>query len=254
MRELERVYEETRDRIVDLVAGCDDRQSFTTVPATPEWSVRDVVAHLSGLCADVLNGNVAGAATAQWTQSQVDARRGSSLADLLGEWSVVGPKIAAIADDFPGRYGPQLVTDISVHEQDLRGTLGRPGARDSAGIAIGLQFLVSTFVQPGASALGLDPLVIRADGRSWIVGCGPSRRGNPEEAIAEALMSADPSPIPEVPPVGTLKVDPYELFRAVTGRRSSSQIVRYDWTADPAPYLPVFELAHFSMREADLLE
>lgn len=254
MRALEGAYEQTRARIVDLVAALDDREASQVVPATPEWSVHDVVAHLAGLCADVLAGNVAGAATATWTQAQVDARQRATLTELLDEWDAVGPKIAAMADDFPGRYGPQLITDIACHEQDLRGALGKPGARDAEGIDIGVRFLMTTFVQPGAAALGVDPVVVRSDGHSWIVGTGEGPTQDPEDAIGTALLSDEAPEIPPRPPVGTLTVGAFELLRAISGRRSEAQIARYEWTADPRPYLPLFELAHFSMRETDLCE
>ena len=41
------------------------------------------------------------------------------------------------------------------------------------------------------------------------------------------------------PPAGCVTADRYELFRMVSGRRSADRIATYDWTTDPAPYLPV---------------
>jgi hypothetical protein len=68
--ELGTVYEGGRRRILELVADLDDRAVATPVPACPEWSVQDVVAHLTGVCADIMAGNVAGAATDPWTAAQ----------------------------------------------------------------------------------------------------------------------------------------------------------------------------------------
>src|SRR2546423_6899291 len=42
------VYAETRERLRELVAGLSEEELGTNVPATPAWSVRDVVAHLVG--------------------------------------------------------------------------------------------------------------------------------------------------------------------------------------------------------------
>jgi hypothetical protein len=42
------VYAETRESLRDLVAGLSEEELAANVPATPAWSVRDVVAHLVG--------------------------------------------------------------------------------------------------------------------------------------------------------------------------------------------------------------
>src|SRR5438067_8660943 len=126
MRSREALYAEGRTRIVELVAGADPGAAHGEVPACPAWSVHDVVSHLTGLCADILAGNVAGAATDEWTDAQVQARRGRATADVLAEWHTVGPQVAGMLDDFPEPYGRQVVADLAVHEHDIRGALGHP--------------------------------------------------------------------------------------------------------------------------------
>src|SRR5947208_144717 len=153
MRPLEELYEQGRDRVSRLVADADPEALEAPVPSCPAWSVRDVVAHLAGLCTDIVTGNVAGAATDVWTDAQVTGRRGVAFSDVLGEWKTVGPQVAAMLDDFPGHYGPQVITDLAVHEHDIRGALCRPGARESESVAAGLDFLLSTLVYPEATAL-----------------------------------------------------------------------------------------------------
>jgi uncharacterized protein (TIGR03083 family) len=254
MGELGTVYERGRRRIVELVADLDDRAAATPVPACPGWSVHDVVGHLAGVCADIMAGNVAGAATDPWTAAQVDARRGRSFAEILVEWDDVGPQVAAFADDFPGRLGTQFVTDVTAHEHDLRGALGREGPRDSDGVRIGADFLVNVYLHPGASALGLDTLEVRAGDRTWIVGTGDPPTGDIDGASRVALMSTDAIPDLTVTPAGTLDVEEFELFRALTGRRSATQVRRFDWSVDAEPYLPIFGLGPFTIRSTDLVE
>src|SRR5436305_4505296 len=104
-RALEALYLDTRDRVIALLADAGPEAATVSVPACPAWTVKDVVAHLTGLCADVLSGNIAGAATDEWTGAQVDARRQVPLADVVAEWDDLAPKFAAMIDDFPGRYG-----------------------------------------------------------------------------------------------------------------------------------------------------
>src|SRR5437762_367197 len=154
-RPLETVYEETRTRVVALIRdpGSDVAASAAAVavPACPSWSVRDVLAHVTGLYSDIVSGNIGGAATDAWTAAQVEARRSMTIDELLAESDEVGPAA-----------GPE--------------------------------------------------------------------------------------------PVGEISADPFELFRAFTGRRSAAQIRRFGWTVDPEPYLALFDLWPFTIRETDLVE
>jgi hypothetical protein len=147
-----------------------------------------------------------------------------------------------------------MVSDVTAHEHDVRGALGRPGARDSDGVAICLDFLVSVLVHPSMRALGLGPLEVRADDRCWIVGTGDPAEGDPETAWRDALLAPSDRPSPSATPVGTLSGERFELLRALTGRRSARQIRAFDWTVDPEPYLPVFGVGPFTVRANDLSE
>jgi hypothetical protein len=44
------------------------------------------------------------------------------------------------------------------------------------------------------------------------------------------------------------------LFRAFTGRRSPREIERFAWTVAVDPYLPIFGLGPFSIRDTALCE
>lgn len=122
------LYADARSRIVELVRR-DDVDPATVVPATPDWTVGDVVAHLAGVTADVAAGRVKGAATDPWTAQQVAERKGRSLAESLAEWDEhVGALDAVFAIEMAQTM---LVTDVYSHEQDLRGALASPGARDA---------------------------------------------------------------------------------------------------------------------------
>src|SRR5947209_3979434 len=155
MRALETLYEQTRSRITALVVPLGRAAASTPLPACPAWSVHDVVAHMTVACSDILSGNIQGAATDSWTAAQVDARRATPLEELVAEWDEVGPKYAAIIDDFPGQYRRQAIGDVAVHEQDIRGALGRRGARDALAVEVSTDFLITAIVDPGARALGL---------------------------------------------------------------------------------------------------
>jgi hypothetical protein len=86
------------------------------------------------------------------------------------------------------------------------------------------------------------------------VGTDGPPAGEPEAVISAALASAEPEPAPDHNPVGTVAADPFELFRALTGRRSATQIRRFEWTLDPEPYLSMFHLWPFTLRGTNLEE
>src|SRR4051812_18895677 len=251
---LELLYHRTRGRIAGLLAGPAEEAGELVVSACPSWRVRDVLAHLTGLCADVLAGNIAGAATDDWTAAQVEARRDRSVADVLAEWDELAGPFAAMIDQFPGWYGRQVGADITVHEQELRGALGQPGARTAEGMGLALGFLLSGIAHPGGAALGLGPVEVVSADRSWLVGSAGSGAGDPDGAIATVLLSGErPSPTGE-PAVARVAGSPFELCRALTGRRSPDQIRRLEWTGDPSPWLPVFAQGPFTLRTTDLDE
>ncbi|MGH2788480.1 MAG: maleylpyruvate isomerase family mycothiol-dependent enzyme [Actinomycetota bacterium] len=253
MRELGSVYEGVRGRIGELVASLDEAAAARPVPACPTWSVQDVIAHAMGICADIVNGNIEGAATEPWTQAQVEARREWKLGDVLAEWDDVGPKIAGMLDGFSGRYANQIIADLTVHEHDIRGALNEPGHRDSDGVAIGTEFLVTMMIHMGAVVSGAGPLEIRAGDKTWIVGTGEPATGDRDSWREFVAVGESASPL-EKAIVGSVSTSQFELFRATTGRRSAAQICGFDWTVDPDPFLPIFGYGPFTIRPTDLEE
>ncbi|TMK89556.1 MAG: hypothetical protein E6G57_00720 [Actinobacteria bacterium] len=241
VRPLAAIYETARLRLIELVERFDggpEVAGATPVPACPGWTVRDVLAHVTALYGDVVSGNLAGAGTDEWTAAQLDRYRDTPLPALLDEFRRVGPLLAAMLDDFPGRYGNQVVGDLTVHEHDVRGALRRPGARDSLAVAVATEFLIEGIVGE----------------RTWIVGTDEPATGDSATAIANALASGERHQCRGAAPAGTLTAEPFALFRALTGRRSTAQIRAFDWSVDPAPYLMLFSLWPFAARETDLVE
>jgi uncharacterized protein (TIGR03083 family) len=218
------IYAETRGRIVQLVAGRPEGDLDRMVPATPAWRVRDVVAHLTGGCDDILAGRLDGVTTEPWTAAQVDKRKGTPLDAVLAEWAELSPRIEDQLRQF-GEVMGALVADIATHEQDLRGALQQPGARDSAGMDFGLQLLVS-WLDGRLEEHGLG-LRVRAANQEWEVG-----KGAPGATVTAP--------------------DAYELNRALLGRRSRAQVAAWEWDAEPSPYLDAFFT--FPPRDTDLVE
>lgn len=200
-------YVDARTRVVGLVGDLSDGQTATNVPGTPRWTVRELVSHLVGGPSDMLAGNIEGAGGEEWTQAQVEARRGRSISDLLAEWDeAIGPLERAIR---AGHVPAPVTFDVITHEQDLRGALGAEPMPDP----LAVRFVTGGFgarVERVVAEAGLPPLEIRDPECGWCAGSP----GGVSVAASE-----------------------FELFRALTGRRSGRQVSALDWNGDPAPYL-----------------
>ena len=107
-----------------LAAGLHPRtQLATRVPATPGWTVHQVLAHLAGSASDAVAGRMDGAPGEEWTARHVAEREGTAPAALAAELRSTQAAIAASTEDNPR---PAIVWNISVHLADLREALGLP--------------------------------------------------------------------------------------------------------------------------------
>ena len=212
------LYAAAHARICELLADLPDDEFTRGVPATPEWSVGDLLSHLSGAAADHVSGRVAGAGTPEWTAVQVATRRGRPAAAVLDEWRSTLPSLLDVIDARPaGSFAP-LVADIACHEHDLRAALDRPGERHNALVDRALQLAVMA-LGGRLRAAGAPGVRLRAEGTDWEVGDQPVRL--------------------------TVTADRFTVFRMLFGRRSRAQIGRLDWDADPTPVvhlLPLYPL------------
>lgn len=203
-------YAGTRRRTTELLRAADAGVGDRLVPACPEWTVAELVAHMCGVCVDVLAGNIAGAGTDPWTAAQVEAFVGTPLPAILDRWDEVGPQVEVLLPAVPAQSTSQMVFDLTTHEHDLRGALDQPGGRDADAIRVGLGFLL-TAIDGLIREHGLDGLEVTTGDEVLMVGDGDPRV--------------------------QLNAAPFELFRALGGRRTLDEVRALDWSADPAPYL-----------------
>lgn len=206
-------YRGSRARLTALANDLDDGTLAKTVPTCPDWRVKDVYGHLIGLVADVAAGNLEGAGSDPWTQKQVDDRAHHSRAELIAEWDSNGPGIEEMLDGVPPAVGAQIVGDIAAHEMDVYGAVGRTDGRDSDAIALGFQ-RYATALGTRIKEAGLPPLRLKTPEDDLVAGDG----------MAEAEVAASR----------------FELFRALTGRRSADQVRALQWNGDAAPYVAIF--------------
>lgn len=246
------LYREEREQIIELVEVLDDAGVATPVPTCPEWTVREVIAHLAGVCDDVINGNIAGVGSDEWTAAQVAKRAGASMADLLQEWKELGPQIDDIAPQLPGWAGAQLITDTTTHEHDVRMALGAAGNRDSEAVLMGAEMLVLVGLDASVRHHGLAPLAVEVPERRWVVGLPAPEGAEPEapsgaDALLQRIVSTPVGHgVSDAEAATTLTAPAFEVFRALTGRRSLDQVRDLDWHGDPEPYLPAFRFGSFS--------
>ena len=179
----------------DLVASLDDAQMQTPVPACPAWRVHDLLCHLVGLPGDVNAGRIEGAGTDPWTASS--GRRALRQHSRRAARRVGAERRPSVRGDHPHDRPAAPVFDLVVHEQDLRGAIGVPGARDSAGV----RWLVDIALARLASEIdeaNLPALEIAMEDEGFVAGSGDV--------------------------VDRWDIERFELFRSFAGRRSANQL------------------------------
>jgi uncharacterized protein (TIGR03083 family) len=208
------VYGETRAHLLELAQTMDDARAALPVPALPGWTVKDAYAHLTGLCADLLDGRMDGAGDPAWTARQVDERADRTLAEVCTEWAARGPELDEWLRD--ADEPPMFVAyDVWSHEQDILGALGQRGEREDERVqdlaAAALASFNERFLAEGVPAL---------------------------HVVGE--------------PAATLHVDDYDLMRILFGRRSLDQIEAADWDGDESPFVAHLHL--FALPTRDLVD
>jgi uncharacterized protein (TIGR03083 family) len=138
-------YIALRARLINLLRSTPESSGNIVVPCTPEWTVRQLVAHLVGVPEDILAGRMEGVTTDAWTQAQVERYGDLTLTELADLFESSAPKIDSIIHNFPQPIISQFVMDAVTHEQDMRSALGVPGGRDSKAIEVGVGFFLNLF-------------------------------------------------------------------------------------------------------------
>lgn len=210
------LYAQVRKRTSALVADADPE---TVVPCTPEWTIKDVIAHVTGICADLAAGKLEGTGTAAWTAAQVDSRSDKSVAEIIDEWATVGPGIEDVIDSFGELAGKSLLQDVVIHEHDIRCALDQPGARDTKDFAEALNFNLERLARR-ITKEGLPTLKVVVDSQERVLGEGE--------------------------PTATLTTDSWTMLRLLAGRRSRDQIRGLEWDGDPSPWMDRISMYGFA--------
>lgn len=234
MPDLARAYAEARESMTRIARSLDTSGLARPVPACPGWTVKDLVGHVTSIASNLAAGTIPDdlknlaqvwdTDTAQhrelFIDEQLDLQRSRSIDEILSEWESAG----SVVEQMLRGERPQppnapvlaewvIVTDIGVHQHDLRGAVDQPGDRDSLATGLALRSYVEG-MRFRSAIEGIAPLRIRAGTREWITGEGE--------------------------PLATVTADPFDLARAAAGRRSPEQIRAFDWEGDPEPFLTLF--------------
>jgi uncharacterized protein (TIGR03083 family) len=115
------VYRENVDAVTALAEGLSTEQVSCRVPATPDWDVHDVLAHLAGSPADALSGRMDGAPSPDWTARHVGERSARTVDELVAE---IRGSVESVVASLDGNDRPALVWNTAVHHADLHEALG----------------------------------------------------------------------------------------------------------------------------------
>ena len=213
------LYRDTRERLSRLVLGLDDSELAAPVPACPGWSVSDVMYHLVAVVEDVMAGRLTKPPTDAETAAQLARHRGTPVPAVLETWAELAPPFEELIG---GAAVWPAVLDVASHEQDIRGALGRPGARDADVVTVGAEQLL-TLMRPSV------PMRVVCEDLDVRVG--------PDDVERPELV---------------LRTTRFETLRWRLGRRSRAQVQALDWSGDPGAV--VDELFIFGPSPTDIVE
>jgi uncharacterized protein (TIGR03083 family) len=213
-------YLDSARRVQELVTRLDDAILNRRTPACPDWTVRDILAHLAGAAASFGTESFAGVGTEPWTREHVETRRDVALAAVLAEREACTPRLLALAEDSPGWL--PVVHDALTHEADIRGAVGAP--------QLPADVLAAAF-----------PLIARTLPRQL------GKLGN-----VEVVVDGQPHRLGDGEPELVVDTEMFEFWRGWFGRRSPAQLRSWVRTGDAQAFaeaLPVFRA-----RDTDLIE
>ncbi len=207
------MYQVVRAELVKELGELDDASASRLVPACPQWTVKEVVAHISGLNVELVAGvPLASIGSEEATGRQVADRAHLNLQEVVDEWLAIGHYI----DQFfmaDVNAAAALLADLIVHTYDLHELLRQNTAVAATAIPLAAHRYAVRLQKRVADALGLGLTVEFVDG---------------ETCLAPQVEAAD---------LMVLRVPAALFVRGVTGRLRRSEVEAFDWSRDPTALL-----------------
>ena len=198
-------FRATREHITRLVEAHPDAAD-RIVPACPEWTVRDLLAHVIEHCRPA-HGS-----------SSLRPIGALDVPELLDEWAQTGPQVEARMAAGAGGNSAILVMDTFTHELDLRRVVQVPMPADHPAFPTAMGVVLGGF-SASVHGHGVQALRIETEGAQWTAGWGSA--------------------------AATLRAHPLDLYRSLAGRRTHQQIAELSWSAPARPWLPAFTWGPF---------
>ena len=205
-------YRHVRGNVTELLSGATRADGDAVVPACPEWTMRDLLAHLVCVATAAI-GKLSGGLSA------ASSSMGMDVPALLARWNELGREVDLLLTGAEGRHGNILVMDAFTHELDIRYALGAELPAEHPAFARSFTVLANGFAA-AVSDHGLPALRLSTGGTQWTVGDGE--------------------------PEATLTATRYDLYRSLAGRRSHHQITALGWDRDSHRWLPAFTWGPFT--------
>ncbi len=213
-------YRAVRTRMAAIAAELSADELATTVPACPDWTVHDLLAHNMALPAAIGAGDLPDGDLQGWLDGLVVARRGQPIDELMAEWATLDEVVGGVLSSTA-----VLLDDLATHEHDLRSAVARPDH-----VALEADLVLPAALEAlagGAADRGLGAVVVEAPVGTW--------RSHDAE------------------PGWVLRTSAWEAFRAVGSRRTAEQLRALPGEGDVEPYLAVID-RHLPLPEVDLRE
>lgn len=184
------------------------------VPSCPGWTVRDVIAHVTGICQQA-----AVSLSPDQAAPAVPLVDGLDLEALLAEWERSGSRldIALARPEHAGRGG-RMMMDAFTHELDIRLAIGAPLPAAHPAYPGAFAVVTGGFSASVASR-GLPALRLQTPAGSWTAGDGE--------------------------PAAVVRGSVTDMYRSLAGRRTVQQIRQLDWSAEPERWIPAFTWGPF---------
>jgi len=205
------LYDTKRRELVQLMRSLSDDELATVVPATPAWSVQDVLSHVVGITADLNAQRFDVVEPDEWTARQILERRDRTVDEVAEEWEREAPLFEDGLRLLGYEFGSHYVGDLLQHTADVRHALGMGILADDDALAVGLDFYLNELDRRLTSSQR-GTVVVALPGEEWALGAGPA--------------------------AGSLRTSRFEAFRMLGGRRSESQIRAMDWSSEIEAVLP----------------
>lgn len=217
------LYESIRTQFIALLRSLDTEALEACVPATPDWRVRDVLAHVAGLTEDLNAGNFGPGDPDAFTRAQVERHRGSPIDDVISMWDREAPAFEDGLRLFGYQVGNHFVGDLFIHFVDVCAATQRAVERESLAMWVSLDWYLDSF-EEAVDELQLGALEIVTSPERRVIGH--------DEVVA------------------TVTAEPFEILRACAGRRSMEQVTAFAWTGDAPQFLS--HVSRYAFPTADL--